>query len=81
MSLAAVSYQWPWVDLIAQFKYQSQAGWSGALASLLHCMPEQVLPFSTGVIMESLPVDRIVAGLPAGGRGRLCLSLAWRCRG
>ncbi len=25
----------------------------------------QVLPFSTGVIMESLPVDRITAGLPA----------------
>ncbi len=25
---------------------------------------EQVLPFSTGVIMEPLPVDRIEAGLP-----------------
>jgi glutamate N-acetyltransferase / amino-acid N-acetyltransferase len=36
-----------------------------ALAGLLQCMPEQILPFSTGVIMEPLPVDRIVAGLPA----------------
>jgi glutamate N-acetyltransferase / amino-acid N-acetyltransferase len=36
-----------------------------ALAGLLKIAPEQVLPFSTGVIMESLPVDRIVAGLPA----------------
>jgi glutamate N-acetyltransferase/amino-acid N-acetyltransferase len=27
--------------------------------------PQQVLPFSTGVIMEPLPVDRIEAGLPA----------------
>ncbi|MFM8866317.1 MAG: bifunctional ornithine acetyltransferase/N-acetylglutamate synthase, partial [Limnohabitans sp.] len=36
-----------------------------ALASLLQCQPGQVLPFSTGVIMEPLPVDRIVAGLPA----------------
>ena len=36
-----------------------------ALAKLLHCTPAQVLPFSTGVIMEPLPVDRIVAGLPA----------------
>jgi glutamate N-acetyltransferase/amino-acid N-acetyltransferase len=27
--------------------------------------PEQVLPFSTGVIMEPLPVERIEAGLPA----------------
>ena len=35
-----------------------------AVAKLLCCMPEQVLPFSTGVIMEPLPVDRIVAGLP-----------------
>ncbi len=36
-----------------------------ALAGLLQCAPAQVLPFSTGVIMEPLPVDRIVAGLPA----------------
>ena len=36
-----------------------------ALAERLGVAPEQVLPFSTGVIMESLPVDRLVAGLPA----------------
>ena len=36
-----------------------------ALAAQLGIEPEQVLPFSTGVIMETLPVDRIVAGLPA----------------
>ena len=36
-----------------------------ALASLLTVEPSQVLPFSTGVIMEPLPVDRVVAGLPA----------------
>ena len=36
-----------------------------ALAAHLKIAPEQVLPFSTGVIMESLPVDRIIAGLPA----------------
>jgi glutamate N-acetyltransferase/amino-acid N-acetyltransferase len=36
-----------------------------ALASQLHIDPAQVLPFSTGVIMEPLPVDRIEAGLPA----------------
>lgn len=34
------------------------------LAALLGCKPEQVLPFSTGVILESLPVDRIIAGMP-----------------
>ncbi|MFD0667733.1 bifunctional glutamate N-acetyltransferase/amino-acid acetyltransferase ArgJ [Ramlibacter sp. MAHUQ-53] len=36
-----------------------------ALAGLLGIAPAQVLPFSTGVIMEPLPVDRIQAGLPA----------------
>jgi glutamate N-acetyltransferase/amino-acid N-acetyltransferase len=36
-----------------------------ALAELLHISPNQVLPFSTGVIMEPLPHDRIIAGLPA----------------
>ena len=34
-------------------------------ARLLGCNPREVLPFSTGVIMEPLPLDRIVAGLPA----------------
>jgi len=36
-----------------------------ALAVLLQCSPAQILPFSTGVIMEPLPVERIVAALPA----------------
>ncbi len=35
-----------------------------ALARLLELAPEQVLPFSTGVIMEPLPSERIAAGLP-----------------
>jgi glutamate N-acetyltransferase / amino-acid N-acetyltransferase len=36
-----------------------------ALARRLEVAPQQVLPFSTGVIMEPLPLDRIEAGLPA----------------
>ena len=36
-----------------------------ALAELLGCEAQQVLPFSTGVIMEPLPVDAVVGGLPA----------------
>lgn len=36
-----------------------------ALAGLLGIRREQVLPFSTGVILEPLPVDRLVAALPA----------------
>ncbi len=35
-----------------------------ALAEELGCAREQVLPFSTGVILEPLPVDRLIAGLP-----------------
>jgi glutamate N-acetyltransferase/amino-acid N-acetyltransferase len=36
-----------------------------AAAALMGLEVAQVLPFSTGVIMEPLPVDRIEAGLPA----------------
>jgi len=36
-----------------------------AVASILGCEPREVLPFSTGVIMEPLPVAKIVAALPA----------------
>ncbi|MEP6998398.1 MAG: bifunctional glutamate N-acetyltransferase/amino-acid acetyltransferase ArgJ [Betaproteobacteria bacterium] len=35
-----------------------------AAARTLSCAEHEVLPFSTGVIMEPLPVDRIVAALP-----------------
>jgi len=36
-----------------------------AVAHALGCDRRQILPFSTGVIMEPLPVDRVVAGIPA----------------
>ncbi|MBX9637076.1 MAG: bifunctional glutamate N-acetyltransferase/amino-acid acetyltransferase ArgJ [Nitrosomonas sp.] len=48
-----------------------EAGIQHALATcaeagrLLGCATHQVLPFSTGVIMEPLPVDKIIQGLPA----------------
>ena len=35
-----------------------------AVAELAGCQPGEVLPFSTGVIMEPLPAERIVAALP-----------------
>lgn len=35
------------------------------LAGLLGCEPAAILPFSTGVILEHLPLERLVAGLPA----------------
>lgn len=36
-----------------------------SLAALLDCSPNQILPFSTGVILEPLPLEKVVAGLPA----------------
>jgi glutamate N-acetyltransferase/amino-acid N-acetyltransferase len=36
-----------------------------ALAEQLGFKPEQMLPFSTGVILEPLPADKIIAALPA----------------
>lgn len=35
-----------------------------ALAGLLNIQANQVLPFSTGVILEPLPADKVIAGLP-----------------
>lgn len=44
-----------------------QAAWQtcAAVSRLLGIEERQVLPFSTGVILEPLPVERLVAGLPA----------------
>ena len=35
-----------------------------ALAALLGCDASQILPFSTGVILEPLPIEKLKAGLP-----------------
>jgi glutamate N-acetyltransferase / amino-acid N-acetyltransferase len=36
-----------------------------ALSEILNIKANQILPFSTGVILEPLPVDKVIAGLPA----------------
>jgi glutamate N-acetyltransferase/amino-acid N-acetyltransferase len=36
-----------------------------ALGTLLNLQANQILPFSTGVILEPLPVDKVIAGFPA----------------
>ncbi len=35
------------------------------VARMMGCAASEVLPFSTGVILEHLPVERLIAGLPA----------------
>ena len=52
-----------------------------ALAELTGCAPEEVLPFSTGVIGEPLPVDKIIAGLPLAVAGLSSLSWAEAAQG
>jgi glutamate N-acetyltransferase/amino-acid N-acetyltransferase len=37
---------------------------TAAVAAAIGCAPEQVLPFSTGVIGQRLPVDRMLAAIP-----------------
>jgi glutamate N-acetyltransferase/amino-acid N-acetyltransferase len=50
-----------------------------ALAHALQISPTQVLPFSTGVIMEPLPYDRIIAGLPSAiaAAGQVATAQQW----
>jgi ComF family protein len=36
---AAMSYTWPWVSLIGQFKFQSHPGWARQFALLMHSTP------------------------------------------
>lgn len=43
---------------------EAARGTCARVASLLDCEVPQILPFSTGVIMEPLPVDRVVGALP-----------------
>ena len=44
--------------------YQDSVRSCQALAEQASCMATEVLPFSTGVIGEPLPVDRLIAALP-----------------
>lgn len=44
--------------------YQNALTTSATLANALNLKEEQVLPFSTGVILEPLPVDKINAAIP-----------------
>lgn len=37
--LAAVSYGYPWAQVLAQFKFRARPGWAHGLATLLHSTP------------------------------------------
>ncbi|RCS57547.1 bifunctional glutamate N-acetyltransferase/amino-acid acetyltransferase ArgJ [Parvibium lacunae] len=48
-----------------------------AVAELMGCKAQEVLPFSTGVILEHLPVEKIVAALPVAQANLSDTPQAW----
>lgn len=61
MCLTATVYAWPWVDLIARFKFQHQPGWAGPLATLMLSTPlaEDTLDAADWVLPIPLSVQRL----------------------
>lgn len=61
LCLTAVTYTWPWVDLIARYKFQQQAGWAGPLATLMLSAPwaEDTLDAADWVLPIPLSLQRL----------------------
>ena len=59
--LTATAYAWPWVDLIARYKFQQQAGWAGPLATLMLSAPwaEDMLDAADWVLPIPLSTQRL----------------------
>jgi ComF family protein len=54
---AAMSYTWPWVSLIAQFKFQSQPGWARHFALLMHSTPFVADAIAQAHILIPIPLS------------------------
>jgi ComF family protein len=61
LCLTATAYTWPWVDLIARYKFQHQAGWAGPLATLMLSTPwaEDALDTADWVLPIPLSAQRL----------------------
>jgi ComF family protein len=61
LCLTATAYAWPWVDLIARFKFQQQPGWAGPLATLMLSAPgvEDALDAADAVLPIPLSAQRL----------------------
>ncbi|RYF73086.1 MAG: ComF family protein, partial [Comamonadaceae bacterium] len=59
--LAACSYEWPWPDCIAQFKFHGEVGWAGPFAKLMRSTPwvEPAVDSSDFVLPMPLAVARL----------------------
>jgi ComF family protein len=61
LCLAATGYEWPWIDLIARYKFQQQAGWASPLATLMRSIPgaEDALDDADWVLPIPLSTHRL----------------------
>lgn len=59
--LAAVDYAYPWIDALAQFKFQGDPAWAGALSMLMRSAPwvERALEDADRVLPVPLSVERL----------------------
>lgn len=59
--LAATAYAWPWVDVIARYKFHQQAGWATPLSTLMRSTPwaEDTLDAADWVLPIPLSVQRL----------------------
>ena len=56
--IAAVSYGYPWSRAIAQFKFQGDCGWAGALAALLQGAPQAAAALTAAHWVLPIPLSR-----------------------
>lgn len=61
LCLTATAYAWPWVELIARYKFQQQAGWAAPLATLMMSAPwaEDMLDAADWVLPIPLSPQRL----------------------
>jgi ComF family protein len=54
---AAMSYAWPWTQLLAQFKFQSDPAWAKTLALLMRSTPEVEDALGAADILLPMPLS------------------------
>ena len=61
LCLTATAYAWPWIDLIADFKFHQKPGWVGPLATLMLSAPwaEDTLDAADWVLPIPLSAQRL----------------------
>ena len=61
--ITAVTYGYPWSSAIAQFKFQGDPSWAGALAALLHRTPQVEAALAAADWVLPIPLSRQRLGL------------------